>query len=285
MTKEAVLTELESQIGPLDEKAQRAVVAALELVGAPVPRPVMLTQSPRELKWQGENPPFAEVAKLSLDERNEVMSELGDRNRAWLEKRRRDLGARWMIVVDGEVLRHGSTLANYPPQEELRNLCHRTGKMLLLHAAPLLIEEAAPWNPTVYSEDFYPTVVVAFTGNQQSVEVTADFDTGAADVCVDSSLLEDAGIVTISDEEPWRRDEHLGRRFFYTFSDVNAVLMAADGSQRESIHRVICVRNWEQSPFVAVNPNRTALVGRDICLRLQPKITLDFGQHQTTLQW
>jgi hypothetical protein len=50
------------------------------------------------------------------------------------------------------------------------------------------------------------------------------------------------------------------------------------------IHLVLCVRNWQQSPFVAVNPNRTALVGRSFCLATQAKITLDFAQQVTSVQ-
>jgi hypothetical protein len=62
-------------------------------------------------------------------------------------------------------------------------------------------------------------------------------------------------------------------------------LVADDGTERSALHSVLCVFDWHLSPFVAVNPNRVALVGRDICLRLQPKITLDFANRQTLLSF
>jgi hypothetical protein len=280
MTKTEVFAELEQRMGPLNETVKQAVDITLELVGqggdeSPPPPPA----------FQGENPPFAEMARLPEEERIRVMDELADLNEDWLERKRVELGARWIIVVDGEVLAHGPTLANYPSQQELRELCQKTGKMLLLHAAPLLIEEAVSWHRTIYPADFYPTVGVAFRGSGQSVQVAADFDTGAPDVCVDSTLLEANGVITVNAEEPWRRDVHLGQRFHYTFKDVAVVLTAADGTQRQAVYRILCVRDWQQSPFVRINPNRAALVGRDLCLQLQPSVTLNFAQHETTLQW
>jgi hypothetical protein len=37
------------------------------------------------------------------------------------------------------------------------------------------------------------------------------------------------------------------------------------------------------SPFVKINPNRVALVGRDLVLALKPKVLLDFDQRQTEI--
>jgi len=46
---------------------------------------------------------------------------------------------------------------------------------------------------------------------------------------------------------------------------------------------VHCVPRWYSTPFVAINPNRVALIGRDILLKLGPKVSLDFKQHQTEI--
>lgn len=40
-----------------------------------------------------------------------------------------------------------------------------------------------------------------------------------------------------------------------------------------------------QSPFVQIGPNRQVLVGRGICLCLQPIGELDFGHLMTHLHW
>ena len=46
---------------------------------------------------------------------------------------------------------------------------------------------------------------------------------------------------------------------------------------------ICCVPQWHTSPFVAINPNRIALVGRDLMLKLKPKIALDFDKRQTEI--
>jgi hypothetical protein len=280
MTKTEIFAELERQLGPLDATVRQAVDVTLELV-----RHERADSLPPPLAFRGENPPFEEAASLPEEERIRIMDELADSNSDWLERKRAELGARWMIVVDGMVLAHGPTWANYPSDEELDELCHNTGKMLLLHAAPLLIEEGLPWHPTIYPADLYPTLPVTFMRNGQSIDVEADFDTGSPDTCLDADLLTSQGVIQVAPSTPWRRDSHLGRDFWFTAKDVEVSLTAADGSQRSEVHRVQCIRGWAQSPFVLVNPNRTALVGRDLCLQLQPTVALNFAQRETTLQW
>ncbi len=285
MTKQDILSELERQMGPLDERARRAAMTALDLA---VPTATQLLEpapSQQALEWEGKNPPFEEMAKLPEEERIRIMDELSDANADWLERKRIELGARWMLVVDGEVLMHGPTWQNYPLDEEIKELCHKTGKMLLLHTAPLLIEEGTPWHPTIYPTDVYPTLPVVFSGNGQSVDVVADLDTGSSEVYADADLLGSRGVIQIGPFIPWRRDTHLGRGFWFTTKQLGVTLTAADGSQRSAVHRILCIHDWAQSPLVAISPTRTALVGRDLCLLLQPQITLDFVQHQTTVRW
>jgi len=47
--------------------------------------------------------------------------------------------------------------------------------------------------------------------------------------------------------------------------------------------KIYCVLNWRMSPFVAINPNRTALIGRDIMFELKPRVLLDFDKRQTEI--
>lgn len=270
MTKADIIAEVEKRLGPLDEKAKQAVEMAIALME----RPTMPMPEPQ---WQGENPPFEEMAKLPEEERIRIMDELADANHDWLEWKRIELGARWMLVVDGQVLAHGPTFANYPSDEELEGLCRRMGKMVLYHEAPLLIEERSPWSPTIYPADLYPTLPVTFTGNGQSIDVVADFDTGSPDCAVNADMLRSQGVIQIAPFTPWRRSSHLGQDFWYTRRHIEISLTAADGTRRSVIHSILCIRDWAQSPFVAINPNRTALIGRDLCLQLQPQVTLNFA--------
>jgi hypothetical protein len=46
---------------------------------------------------------------------------------------------------------------------------------------------------------------------------------------------------------------------------------------------IYCVSDWQTSPFVKINPDRVALVGRDLLLTLKPMILLDFNERQTEI--
>ncbi len=196
MTREELLHELEKRVGPLDEKARAAVDAALDLVSQQeTPDATHMSETPtagrQAVVFQGENPPFEEAARMSPEERQQALNELEERNRDWLQQKCQELGAGWLLVVDGQVMVHGATLDNYPTDEELLNLCQRTGKLPLLFIQDqlLAIEEATPWSPTVYSGDFYPTLSLRFRSRNTTAESMADFDTGAIEVYADWDWL------------------------------------------------------------------------------------------------
>ncbi len=111
----------------------------------------------------------------------------------------------------------------------------------------------------------------------------ADFDTGSAATFADFDELERRGIVQLLPSDFIHYRSHLGRTFRCVDKVMEVGLIADDGTERSAPHSVLCVFDWHLSPFVAVNPNRVALVGRDICLRLQPKVTLDFANLTTSL--
>lgn len=48
---------------------------------------------------------------------------------------------------------------------------------------------------------------------------------------------------------------------------------------------IFCVLNWMNSPFVQINPNRSALIGRGPLLDLRPKVELDFDNRQTEVRY
>jgi len=100
VTVEEILREIEEQLGELDERAKEAVKLALKLVQGE-------TEKATEPVWQGENPPFEQMANLDIEERSRIMNELEERNREWLLRQCDKLQASWLVVVDGRVLRHG----------------------------------------------------------------------------------------------------------------------------------------------------------------------------------
>jgi len=62
-------------------------------------------------------------------------------------------------------------------------------------------------------------------------------------------------------------------------------LQDKNGQRRETGAVAILVKNWRTSPFVAINPKRTALVGRDTMLQLKPVVSLDFANCQTEVEY
>lgn len=144
-----------------------------------------------------------------------------------------------MLVVNGKVLMHGLILDNFPSDEEVEELCRRAGKMLLLHTAPLLIEEYAAWHPTIYPADLYPTLPVTFEVGGRSTEIITDFDTGAADTYVDAAMLQNQGIIHITPVTPRCRESHLGQDFWFTIKRVDVALTGVDGSRRSTVLNVL----------------------------------------------
>jgi hypothetical protein len=61
------------------------------------------------------------------------------------------------------------------------------------------------------------------------------------------------------------------------------LLSDTSSETRNLIARAFCVSNWSSSPFIAANPNRIALIGRNILLELKPKVLLDFEKRQTVI--
>jgi len=273
MTVDEILAEVEKRMGALDERTKQAVTLALQLAeqhGLP--------------KWQGENPTWDEWLQMSEEERQAAMDELEQRNRVWLEWMRQTLQAEWLLVVDGKIVRYGASWNEYPSDDALEALIQQLGKVPLLFAADPLIEETA-WSPTRYPDDFYPTLSVTFQGLAgQGITLVADFDTGSRHTFADADLLQRQGVIHLLPTTLWAVGWHLNRSFRYTPKSLIVILTAADGTQKTASQTILCVRNWQQSPFVAVNPNRTALVGRSLCLATQVKITLDFAQQVTSVQ-
>lgn len=189
MTKADIIAELEKRLGQLDEKTKQAIEMAVELAE----QPAVL---PPEPKWQGENPPFEEMAKLDIDTRSHIMQELQERNRQWLERKLQELGARWILVMDGKVLMHSPNMQGYLTDEEFLDLCSKTGKVPLLYLKLRPIEERVAWHPTVYRNDAYPTIPLRVSNGGVSWETAADFDTGALDVHLDANTLEKQGLIS-----------------------------------------------------------------------------------------
>lgn len=277
MKVEDIIAELEKRLGPLDEKAKKAVELALKMTEG---------KEAEEIEWQGENPPFDIAAEMSLGERSQILESLERRNLRWLENQCEKLGAHCLVVVDGQILAFGGPgLRGLELDRRVEEVGKQTSKypLIFIHPLALAIEETS-WHPTSVADDHYPTLKILVRNSGSQKALLADFDTGAYGCFLDGERLAQSGIINLQIGERLRRSIQLNMTYTYIVRTLTVALLA-DSERKETSQDVICVLNWRQSPFVTINPNRMALVERDLCLTLQPIVSLNFINKTTSVFW
>jgi hypothetical protein len=236
----------------------------------------------------GEHLTLEEYRRLSLNERFEHKRRLKEQNQRWLEEKFASLHAAWLMVLEGEVIGYGETMRDYPRVEQIREVGSRYGKRPFLFINDLVVaveESFSKWRATVYRDDFYPTVPITLHTDAGSLSLTADFDTGAASSFVDYDLLSEQAMLEINGEdEEAEVSIHLGEGFrFFSKSVTIEVEASNEGRLRRNVF-VACVLDWNRSPFVRINPRRSALAGRDLFLQLKSRVLLDLGNRRTSVR-
>jgi len=286
---ETVLKQVRDRLGPLSGEAEQAVMEALEIVrrmnGASLSPPV--DQGASDENFKGENAELQEYLSWTDDRQEQYQSDAENLNAKWVEKKFRDLNAMWMIVIDGKIIAHGPLLRTFPHDEEFDALCKKYEKYpFVLHSPRLFyIEETVAWHPTNSADDSYPTLRIKLKADASEAELEADFDTGAIDTYLDLDLLIRQGALAVKKEDPKKKSSHLGHSFSYITQSIRIELQDKNEQRRETSVVAILVKNWRTSPFVAINPKRTALVGRGTMLQLQPLVLLDFANRQTEVEF
>lgn len=130
-----------------------------------------------------------------------------------------------------------------------------------------------------------PTVVVKMQGARGELELAADLDTGAIDAYFDFDLLAGHGVLSQEARDFEDESRHLGQGFRFVAKPLRVSMTDKTGEVREIGLFVFCVKNWERSPFVAINPNRKALVGRSMPFKIAPLVHLDFDARQTEVEF
>jgi hypothetical protein len=297
MTREALIRKVKRNYAKADEATIEAVLNTLQeaepderLTKQPLPprtpaQQAIATSTPTD-KFVGLNPTLEQYRKLSFKERAALKRQLQAQNRKWLDEKLSSLKAAWLMVVDGEVIGSGTTLNDYPRTEQIRKLGLQYGKRPFIFINKLFVaieETGGTWHSTVYANDFYPTVPVAFRNDSSVLEVTADFDTGAASSFADQRLLLSHQIIDSDEDEEAESSEHLGNTFEYVSKPITIEVKLPTGDILSCELTMLCVADWSASPFIRINPRRTMLAGRDLFLNLQPSILLDFATHRTSI--
>ncbi|MCI0690815.1 hypothetical protein L0337_02290 [candidate division KSB1 bacterium] len=284
MTTDTVLKQVRDRLGPLNGQAEQAVAEAVEIIRQMSERP----SSPiTEDSFKGENVSLDEYESWSEDQQAQYLAEAKKANATWIEKRLQDLGAAWMIVVEGKIIAHGPTLQTLPHDEEFDALCEKYGKFPFVFFSPrlFLIEETALCHSTTTPGDAYPTIWISLKADKVGTALEADFDTGAFDAYFNLDLLTQSGVIKAKKRTVYDESAHLGKNFRYTTQSLTLEIKDKSDQYRQAKIVAVCVKNWNNSPFVTINPNRTALVGRNAISKLRPIVSLDFANHQTEVEY
>jgi hypothetical protein len=110
-------------------------------------------------------------------------------------------------------------------------------------------------------------------------------DTGAFECYGDLEILTGNGVVNLDADDLEHYSSHLSQSFAYFTKEVLIELSDASETSRQCRTTMICVDNWRDSPFVAINPARSMLVGRRVLLNLRPRVILDFDDRSTEVEF
>lgn len=284
MTAETIIQKVREELGTLDKNGEQTVAAVLKVLKRTEPGTLESTKE----TFVSRNITLEEYIGLPRLERRRYQSEARNHNALWIENQFNRLAAKWIMVVDGRVVQHGATLDNYPEDEEFLEFCQKTGKypFVFFNKRVFAIEESpTAWHKTRDNNDYYPaaTIVLSNTSNQFITE--ADLDTGAIDCYSDLELLLTNGIITVRAQDFEDTSEHLGQSFIYLAKRAWLELADESGRSRRWRTTIICVSDWQNSPFTAINPTRTFLLGRSVLLELRPRVVLDFEAHSTQVYY
>ena len=160
MTTETLIQKVREELGSLDAKGEQAVATAMKLLQS---TGAASKPQPREERFISHNITLEEYKALSRDEKRRYHDDAEKLNWPWVENQLNSLNAKWIMIVDGQVVMHGESLKNFPGREELLTLCKRTGKYPFAFFSPRLfsIEEIpTAWHPTKEPGDAYPALTI-----------------------------------------------------------------------------------------------------------------------------
>ncbi|MBC8235024.1 hypothetical protein H8E77_36225 [bacterium] len=231
---------------------------------------------------------FDEFTKLSVNEQRKLRHQALHENRNWIDYQLAERNAEWVLVLGGIVERSSTNLDELPSKQEIYQFAEQKGFAPYVFVKDALVEEhsASRW-ALIERDDYYPTVTIfVVAGNcadeqifECGKQLDADFDTGSPVIFLDLTIVEDIGIDVSRHIEI--SSVHLRRAYDYIISKVKIGVKTKQGDIKSSIFTIRAVVDWKNSPFCFVNPQRAALVGRNILLKLQLKTLLD-GECKTT---
>lgn len=285
MTTETLIQKVREEVGELDERSRELLATAMKIIQS---NDGGEKASAGANTFLSRNVSLEDYRLLPRPERRRYQSEAEMLNQRWIEERFQALEANWIMVIDGRIVKHGASLEDYPGDDEMRELRQQAGKIPFVFFSKFLlaIEEASlPWHKTTVPGDFYPTLSIVLSHSNNRSAVEADWDTGTIGCYGDLAHLINKGLVAIDPDDVEHEAHHLSQAYAYFTKEVLIEMVDTMGKSRRGRTGVICVDDWQRSPFVNINPHRTFLLGRKLLLNLRPRVTLDFDARQSEVEF
>ena len=215
---------------------------------------------------------LARYRQLGQSERLELVRRAGIIVRDRVDEELRKRGAAWMVIVGDRVVADSKEVGPCPSADEVLAMGEREDRIAFLFEAPLVeeIPSTSHWAP-VATHDAYPTVPLAIEGEA----LVADLDTGSHATFVDGKHVRHQ-VAT------WFEGRHLGQAFHWTPGRAEFAISAGGAQLRREIPTRF-VHAWDESPFVRINAQRRALVGRDFMRAFGLRLRLSTPELATSI--
>lgn len=187
-------------------------------------------------------------------------------------------GAAWLVLVGDEVVAASDDAAAVPEFADLLELGKARALVPYLFTADLIeeLEPVSAWAP-LRRTDRYPTLPLAVhSGAAGPTSIVADLDTGAHTTVIDLDLAHESPVF-------WMSGRHLGRPFLWIPARIDIELRTTNNDRLRRTLAVWKVRDWPQSPFVRINPQRRVLAGRDLLRAFGLTLVLRAAEGQTEI--
>jgi CheY-like chemotaxis protein len=174
-------------------------------------------------------------------------------------------GLAWAAICGTKIAASSKSFDRFPGLKEKEALAKRFGSVPFIYTQPILSEEGLGFMDALL--DYYPRMIVGVSKD----EAVADFDTGTNRTLLPESLtpIEPASVL-----EP---GTHLGKAYWYAVNKRDVSFRSA--GEAEAVGpigmAVAIVKDWKKSPWVAINPERGGLVGRDVFVAGKVKVSIE----------
>ncbi|MEK7726975.1 MAG: hypothetical protein AAB354_01115 [candidate division KSB1 bacterium] len=170
-----MIQKVREEIGELDERSRQLLATAMKIIqsngGENKP-------SANEEFFLSRNLSLEDYRSLARPERRRYQSAAEAQNQRWIDEHFQALGANWIMVIDGRIVKYGASLEDYPGDDEMRELREKAGKIPFVFFSKILLaieETAAPWHKTTAPGDFYPTLAISLSSsNNRSAVICVD---------------------------------------------------------------------------------------------------------------